>query len=108
VSGPSDGCGFSGIRLRMSDLEAAISDLDANKGPIFNLSLSTGTGTFPSKNYHLPNVSSICLIRNSSRIHGKTFFWPGGFTFLEKSIGRLGFSKCSSIFLPVSSQIPLN
>jgi hypothetical protein len=33
VSGPSDGCGFSGIWLRMSDLEAAIADLDANKGP---------------------------------------------------------------------------
>jgi hypothetical protein len=33
VSGPSDGCGFSGIRLHMSDLEAAISGLDANKGP---------------------------------------------------------------------------
>jgi hypothetical protein len=33
VSGPSDVCGFSGIRLRMSDLEAAISGLDANKGP---------------------------------------------------------------------------
>jgi hypothetical protein len=64
VSDPSNGCGFSGIRLRMSDLEAAISGLDANKGPgndgvppsfvklcadglkspllhIFNLSLST-------------------------------------------------------------------
>jgi hypothetical protein len=69
VSGQSDGCGFIGIRRRMSDLEAAISDLDANKrlgndgvspsfkicadelkSPllhIFNLSLSTGT--FPSK-----------------------------------------------------------
>jgi hypothetical protein len=70
VSGPSDGCGFIGIRLRMSDLEAAISGLDANKrlgndgvspsfvklcadglkSPflhIFNLSLSTDT--FPSK-----------------------------------------------------------
>jgi hypothetical protein len=33
MSGPSGGCGFSGIRLRMSDLEAAISGLDANKGP---------------------------------------------------------------------------
>jgi hypothetical protein len=33
VSGPSDVFGFSGIRLRMSDLEAAISGLDANKGP---------------------------------------------------------------------------
>jgi hypothetical protein len=29
---PSDGCGFSGSRLRMSDLEAAISGLNANKG----------------------------------------------------------------------------
>jgi hypothetical protein len=29
----SDGCGFSSIRLRMSDLEAAISTLDKNKGP---------------------------------------------------------------------------
>jgi hypothetical protein len=29
VSDPSDGCGFSGIRLRMSDLEAAISGLNA-------------------------------------------------------------------------------
>jgi hypothetical protein len=70
VSGPTDGCGFSSIRLRLSDLEAAISGLDANKGPgndgvspsfvklcadglkspllhIFNLSLSTGT--FASK-----------------------------------------------------------
>jgi hypothetical protein len=70
VSGSSDGYGFSGIRLRMSDLEAAISGLDANKGlgndgapasfvklcadglkspllHIFNLSLSTGT--FASK-----------------------------------------------------------
>jgi hypothetical protein len=33
MSGPSDGCGFSGIRLRMFDLEAAVSGLDANKGP---------------------------------------------------------------------------
>jgi hypothetical protein len=33
VSDPSDGCGFSSIRLRMSDLEAAISGLDANKDP---------------------------------------------------------------------------
>jgi hypothetical protein len=64
------GCGFSSIRLRMSNLEAATSGLDANKVPgnngvppsfvklcaaglkspllhIFNLSLSTGT--FPSK-----------------------------------------------------------
>jgi hypothetical protein len=32
MSGPSDGCGFSGIQLSMSDLEAAISGLDANKG----------------------------------------------------------------------------
>jgi hypothetical protein len=32
VSDPSDGCGFSGIWLRMSDLEAAISGLDATKG----------------------------------------------------------------------------
>jgi hypothetical protein len=70
VSSPSDGCGFSGIRLRMSDFEAAISGLDANEGTgkdgippsfvklcadglkspllhVFNLSLSTGT--FPSK-----------------------------------------------------------
>jgi hypothetical protein len=30
ASGPSYGCGFSGIRLRMSDSEAAISGLDAN------------------------------------------------------------------------------
>jgi hypothetical protein len=29
VSGPSDGCGFSGIWLRMFDLEAVISGLDA-------------------------------------------------------------------------------
>jgi hypothetical protein len=28
VSDPSDGCGFSGIRLRMSDLEAANSQVD--------------------------------------------------------------------------------
>jgi hypothetical protein len=64
VSDPSDGCGFSGIRLRMSDLEAAIQCeqgtrkwqrssflcADGLKSPllhIFNLSLSTGT--FPSK-----------------------------------------------------------
>jgi hypothetical protein len=33
ASGPSDVCGFSGIWLRMSDLEAAISGLDANKRP---------------------------------------------------------------------------
>jgi hypothetical protein len=33
MSDPSDGCGFSSIRLRMSDLEAAIYGLDANKGP---------------------------------------------------------------------------
>jgi hypothetical protein len=33
VSSPSDGCGFNGLRLRMSDLEAAISGLDTNKGP---------------------------------------------------------------------------
>jgi hypothetical protein len=32
VSGSSDGFGFSGIRLRMSVLEAAISGLDAHKG----------------------------------------------------------------------------
>jgi hypothetical protein len=32
VSGPSNDCGFSGIRLRMSDLQAAISGLYANKG----------------------------------------------------------------------------
>jgi hypothetical protein len=32
VSDPSDGCGFSSIRLCMSDLEAAISGLDVNKG----------------------------------------------------------------------------
>jgi hypothetical protein len=31
VYGSSDGCDFSGIRLRMSDLEAAIFGLDANK-----------------------------------------------------------------------------
>jgi hypothetical protein len=70
VPDPSDGCGFSGIWLHMSNLEAAISGLDANKRPgnagvppsfvklcadglkspllhIFNLSLSTGN--FPSK-----------------------------------------------------------
>jgi hypothetical protein len=70
VSHPSDGCGFSSIRLRMSYSEAAISGLDAkkidpeitafllpflNSAPIrespllhmFNLLLSTGT--FPSK-----------------------------------------------------------
>jgi hypothetical protein len=33
VFDPSDGCGFSGIRLRMSDLKAAISGFDVNKGP---------------------------------------------------------------------------
>jgi hypothetical protein len=33
VAGLSDGCGFSGIRLRTSDLEAAMFGLDANKGP---------------------------------------------------------------------------
>jgi hypothetical protein len=33
VSGPSDGCGFSSIWLRMSDVEAAMSGLDAKKGP---------------------------------------------------------------------------
>jgi hypothetical protein len=33
VSDPSDGCGFSGIWLRTSDLEAAISSLDVNNGP---------------------------------------------------------------------------
>jgi hypothetical protein len=66
VSDPSDGCGFSSIRLHMSDFEAEIFGLNANKGPrndgvfpsfvklgadvllspvlhIFNLSLSTGT-----------------------------------------------------------------
>jgi hypothetical protein len=56
-SDPSNDCGFSGIRLRMSNLEAAVSGFDANKGPgitafllpflnsapIFNLSRSTGT-----------------------------------------------------------------
>jgi hypothetical protein len=70
VSNPSDGCGFSGIRLRMSDLEAAISGLDANKGPgndgvppsfiklctdglksplLHIIYLSLSTGTFPPK-----------------------------------------------------------
>jgi hypothetical protein len=44
VSGPSDGFGFSGIRLRRSDLEAASSSHSLH---IFNLTLSTGT--FPSK-----------------------------------------------------------
>jgi hypothetical protein len=76
VSDPSDGCGFSGIRLRMSDLEAGISGLDANKGNdgvspsfvklcadglkssilhIFNFSFYTDT--FPSKkkdSFHIP------------------------------------------------------
>jgi hypothetical protein len=33
ASDPSDGCGFSNIRLHMSDEEAAISGLDANKRP---------------------------------------------------------------------------
>jgi hypothetical protein len=31
VSDSSDGCGFRGIRLCMSDLEAAISGLDATR-----------------------------------------------------------------------------
>jgi hypothetical protein len=33
VSGPSDGCGFSSTRLRISDLEVGISGFDAKKGP---------------------------------------------------------------------------
>jgi hypothetical protein len=70
LSGPSDGCGFSGIWLCMSDLEAAISNLNANKGPendgvspsfvnlctnglksplLHILSLPLSTGNFPSK-----------------------------------------------------------
>jgi hypothetical protein len=33
VSDPSDGCGFSSIRLHMSDVEAAMSGLNADKRP---------------------------------------------------------------------------
>jgi hypothetical protein len=68
VFGPSDGCGFNSIWLCISNLEAAIPGLDADKGAgndvppsflnsadglkstllhIFNFTLSTGS--FPSK-----------------------------------------------------------